>query len=78
MRRVSSVSGDLDMIVEIEASTIDGMNRVRDLIAVDEYVDDITTYFVLRRDVDRDKRSGLIRSVDCDSHRSSAQADRSV
>ncbi|PWL18584.1 Lrp/AsnC family transcriptional regulator [Falsochrobactrum shanghaiense] len=53
VRRVSSVSGQLDLIVELETSTIDNLNRVRDLLAEHETVEDLTTAFVLRRDIDR-------------------------
>jgi DNA-binding Lrp family transcriptional regulator len=56
VRRVSSVSGQLDLIVELEASSIDALNHVRDMIAVHEAVDDITTAVVLRRDIDREMR----------------------
>ncbi|MBA8819559.1 AsnC family transcriptional regulator [Ochrobactrum sp. P6BS-III] len=56
VRRVSSVSGQLDLVVELEAATIDDLNRVRDLVAAHDIVDDITTAFVLRRDIDREVR----------------------
>lgn len=56
VRRVSSVSGQLDLIVELETGSIDGLNRVRDLIAVHETVEDLTTAIVLRRDIDREMR----------------------
>lgn len=56
VRRVSSVSGELDLIVEIEAHNIDGLNRARDLIANYETVDDLTTAVVLRRNIDRELR----------------------
>lgn len=59
VRRVSSVSGELDLIIELESATIDGLNRVRDTIASDETVEDITTAFVLRRDIDRDQGEPL-------------------
>lgn len=56
VRRVSSVSGELDLIVEIEAGNIDGLNRVRDWVANYETVDDLTTAVVLRRNIDREMR----------------------
>ncbi|NLP65425.1 Lrp/AsnC family transcriptional regulator [Paraburkholderia sacchari] len=56
VRRMSSVSGELDLIVEIEAGNIDGLNRVRDWVANYETVDDLTTSIVLRRDIDREMR----------------------
>lgn len=56
VRRVSSVTGELDLVVEIEAGNIDAVNRVRDLIANYEMVDDLTTAVVLRRNIDREIR----------------------
>ena len=53
VRRVSSVSGQLDLVVEVETRTIDDLNQVRDNVARHEFVDDITTSVVLRRDIDR-------------------------
>lgn len=53
VRRVSSVSGQLDLVVEVETRTIDDLNQVRDSVARHESVDDITTSVVLRRDIDR-------------------------
>lgn len=53
VRRVSSVSGQLDFIVELEAGSIDRINQLRDLIAQHELVEDLTTAIVLRRDIDR-------------------------
>ncbi|MCY1446928.1 Leucine-responsive regulatory protein [compost metagenome] len=43
VRRVSSVSGQLDLVVEVETRTIDDLNQVRDNVARHESVDDITT-----------------------------------
>jgi DNA-binding Lrp family transcriptional regulator len=54
VRRVSSVSGQLDLVIELESTSIDGLNQVRDLIASHETVEDITTAVVLRRDIDRE------------------------
>ncbi|MGG6897649.1 MULTISPECIES: Lrp/AsnC family transcriptional regulator [Rhizobium] len=56
VRRVSSVSGQLDLVVELEAASINDLNQVRDLIASHETVEDITTAVVLRRDIDREPR----------------------
>lgn len=53
VRRVSSVSGQLDLVIEVESRTIDDLNRVRDAVASHEIVEDITTAVVLRRDIDR-------------------------
>jgi DNA-binding Lrp family transcriptional regulator len=56
VKRVSSVSGQLDLVVELEAASINDLNQVRDMIASHETVDDITTAVVLRRDIDRESR----------------------
>lgn len=53
VRRVSSVSGQLDLIVEVETSSIDSLNSLRDSIAGHDGVEDLTTSIVLRRDIDR-------------------------
>ncbi|KAB0493732.1 Lrp/AsnC family transcriptional regulator [Pseudomonas vancouverensis] len=53
VRRISSVSGQLDLVIEVESRTIDDLNRVRDAVASHETVEDITTAVVLRRDLDR-------------------------
>lgn len=53
IRRVSSVSGQLDLIVEIEVPSIDRLNTLRDLIASHPSVEDLTTLIVLRHDIDR-------------------------
>lgn len=53
VRRVSSISGQLDLIVEVEVSSIDRLNTLRDLIAGQGNVQDLTTLIVLRRDIDR-------------------------
>lgn len=56
VRRVSSVSGQLDLVVELEAASINDLNQVRDMIASNDTVEDITTAVVLRRDIDRESR----------------------
>jgi DNA-binding Lrp family transcriptional regulator len=53
VRRVSSVSGQLDLIVEVEVPSIDRLNTLRDLIAAHQNVEDLTTLIALRRDIDR-------------------------
>ena len=53
VRRVSSVSGQLDLIVEVETSSIDRLNTLRDAIASHESVEDLTTSIILRRDIER-------------------------
>ncbi|WP_378942199.1 Lrp/AsnC family transcriptional regulator [Mesorhizobium sp. ANAO-SY3R2] len=54
VRRVSSVSGQLDLIVEVEVPSIDRLNVMRDLIASHQSVEDLTTLIVLRRDIERE------------------------
>ncbi len=53
IRRVSSVSGQLDLVVEVEVASIDRLNTLRDAIASHPGVEDLTTLIVLRRDIDR-------------------------
>ena len=53
VRRVSSVSGQLDLVVEVEVPSIDRLNTVRDLVATLGGVEDLTTAIVLRRDIER-------------------------
>lgn len=53
IRRVSSVSGQLDLIVEIEVPSIDRLNTLRDMIASHPSVEDLTTLIVLRHDIER-------------------------
>ncbi len=53
VRRVSSLSGQLDMIVELEVPSIDRLNDLRDLIATNDQVADLTTSIILRHDINR-------------------------
>jgi DNA-binding Lrp family transcriptional regulator len=53
IRRVSSISGQLDLVAEVEVPSIDRLNTLRDTIASHETVQDLTTFIVLRRDIDR-------------------------
>jgi DNA-binding Lrp family transcriptional regulator len=53
VRRVSSIGGQLDLMVEVEVPSIDRLNTLRDMIAGDSGVQDLTTLIVLRRDIDR-------------------------
>lgn len=53
VRRVSSISGQLDLIVEVEVPSIDRLNTMRDVIAGQPAVQDLTTLIVLRRDIAR-------------------------
>lgn len=55
VRKVSSVSGQLDLVVEIEVPSINALNEIRNQIAEIENVEDLTTSIVLRRDIMRDK-----------------------
>lgn len=54
VRKVSSVSGQLDLVVEIEVPSINALNEIRNQIAGIENVEDLTTSIVLRRDIMRD------------------------
>jgi len=56
VRRVSSVSGQLDLVVEVEVGSIDRLNGLRDAIAATPEVRDLTTLIVLRRDIERQGR----------------------
>lgn len=53
VRRVSSISGHLDLVVEVEVPSMDRLNTLRDHIAGTVGVQDLTTLIVLRRDIDR-------------------------
>lgn len=48
VRRCFSVSGDLDLVVEIEAKTMSELNAARDEIALMPDVADVTTAIVLK------------------------------
>jgi DNA-binding Lrp family transcriptional regulator len=48
VRRCFSVSGDLDLVVEIEAGAMSGLNAARDEIALMPEVADVTTAIVLK------------------------------
>ncbi|KQY13842.1 Lrp/AsnC family transcriptional regulator [Rhizobium sp. Root482] len=53
VRKVSSVSGQLDLVVEVEVGSINALNELRNEVATLDNVDDLTTAIVLRRDVER-------------------------
>jgi DNA-binding Lrp family transcriptional regulator len=46
--RVSSLSGDIDLLVEVVGADVAAINRVRDLVAADAGVADLVTAFVLK------------------------------
>jgi DNA-binding Lrp family transcriptional regulator len=48
VRRCFSVSGDLDLVVEIEAAAMSGLNAARDEIALMSDIADVTTAIVLK------------------------------
>jgi DNA-binding Lrp family transcriptional regulator len=48
VRRCFSVSGDIDLVVEIEAGTMSALNATRDEIALLADVADVTTAIVLK------------------------------
>ncbi len=51
--RCYSLSGEVDLLVEIEAPDAGQLNRVRDWIALLPGVEDTTTALILKRDKDR-------------------------
>ncbi len=51
IRHCSSVAGDIDLIVLLEAGTVERVNAVRDEIAGHPDVADLTTSIVLRREI---------------------------
>ncbi|MNU11779.1 AsnC family protein [compost metagenome] len=53
MRKVSSVSGQLDLVVEVEVGSINALNELRNEVATMDNVEDLTTSIVLRRDIER-------------------------
>lgn len=53
VRRVSSISGQIDLIVDIEANSVNRLNNIRDLAAKHDLVTSVTTLVVLHRDIDR-------------------------
>ncbi len=55
VRKVSSVSGQLDLVVEVEVPSINALNEIRNRIAEFDNVEDLTTNIVLRREILRDK-----------------------
>lgn len=48
VRRCFSVSGDLDLVVEVEAAAMSGLNAARDEIALMPDIADVTTAIVLK------------------------------
>jgi DNA-binding Lrp family transcriptional regulator len=48
VRRCFSVSGDLDLVVELEAVAMSGLNSARDEIALMPDISDVTTAIVLK------------------------------
>lgn len=53
VRKVSSVSGHLDLVVEVEVGSINALNELRNEVSLLENVEDLTTSIVLRRDIER-------------------------
>lgn len=51
--RCYSLSGDIDLLVEIEAADAAQLNATRDRIATITGVEDTTTALILKRDKDR-------------------------
>ena len=53
VRKVSSVSGQLDLVVEVEVGSINALNELRNEVATMDNVEDLTTSIVLRREIER-------------------------
>ncbi|KOF17809.1 AsnC family transcriptional regulator [Ensifer adhaerens] len=53
VRKVSSVSGQLDLVVEVEVGSINALNELRNEVATMDNVEDLTTSIVLRRGIER-------------------------
>lgn len=53
VRRVSSLSGQLDLIAEVRVGSINALNELRNAIAGHDAVEDLTTSIVLRREFER-------------------------
>ncbi|WP_234939518.1 Lrp/AsnC family transcriptional regulator [Sinorhizobium kostiense] len=53
VRRVSSVSGQLDLVVEVRVASINALNELRNEVAGLDNVEDLTTSIVLRREIER-------------------------
>ncbi len=53
VKRVSSVSGQIDLVVEASVGSVNALNEFRNVVATMEEVEDLTTTIVLRRDIDR-------------------------
>ncbi|QND27782.1 Lrp/AsnC family transcriptional regulator [Sinorhizobium meliloti] len=53
VRRVFSVSGQLDLVVEVKVASINALNELRNEVAQLDNVEDLTTSIVLRRDIER-------------------------
>lgn len=53
VRKVSSVSGQLDLVVEVEVRSINALNELRNDVSAMDSVDDLTSLIVLRREIER-------------------------
>lgn len=53
IKRVSSVSGQIDLIVEIEVDAVHRLNSIRNEVEAFADVQDVTTSIVMRRDIDK-------------------------
>ena len=51
VKSCTSLTGDIDLLVEISAATTDRMNALRDRISAHETVADLTTAIVLNRNI---------------------------
>lgn len=51
VRSCTSLTGDIDLLVELAAATTERMNALRDRISTHEIVADLTTSIILNRDI---------------------------
>jgi len=53
VRKVSSVSSQLDLVLEVEVGSINALNELRNEVSAMDSVDDLTSLIVLRREIER-------------------------
>lgn len=53
VKKVSSVSGNIDLVVEASVSSVNELNEFRNQVAIMPEVEHLTTTIVLRRDIER-------------------------
>ena len=53
IQRCSSLSGEIDLIIEVVAAHAERLNEIRDLVANEAVVESLTTSIILSRNIDR-------------------------